>query len=160
MITEITAEQHAKVDEYIARGLKIGLCTDPADQPRAEAAITQLYLKSGKTPPIFVWCKSAYHLKNHVGPENFKKYFDYEFFGGSLETYWITFYKYIEEVLGIAPKAEDAELLNIWDEISKSCFWFWPLEKHCFVSDRPLEIHKDERGQLHNMNGPAIRFRC
>lgn len=35
----------------------------------------------------------------------------------------------------------------------------YPLEKFCLVSDRPLEIHVNAAGVLHNDGGPAIAYR-
>lgn len=41
-----------------AAWLRHALCTDPADRPAAEDAITQLYSRLNKPPPTFVWVGS------------------------------------------------------------------------------------------------------
>jgi hypothetical protein len=58
-IRQLTDAQRAQIAEYVDRWTKIGLCTDPADRPRAEAAIGDMYLQAGLVPPqTIVWCGS------------------------------------------------------------------------------------------------------
>lgn len=58
-IKSLTPEQKAHMAEYAARWTQIDLCTDPADQPRAEAAIREMYRQGGLAPPAkIVWCGS------------------------------------------------------------------------------------------------------
>jgi len=58
-IPSLTPEQMARRAEYVARWTEIDLCTDPADRPRAEAAIREMYRQCGLTPPAkIVWCGS------------------------------------------------------------------------------------------------------
>jgi hypothetical protein len=58
-IQQLTAEQKARLPEFVDRWTKIGLCTDPADRPRAEAAIRDMYRQVGLEPPrAIVWCGS------------------------------------------------------------------------------------------------------
>jgi hypothetical protein len=58
-IESLTPEQEARMAEYAARGTEVACCTDPADRPRAEAAIRDMYLQGGLKPPgKIVWCGS------------------------------------------------------------------------------------------------------
>jgi hypothetical protein len=58
-IERLTAEQIAQFPEFVERWTKIGLCTEPADRPRAEAAIREMYRQGGLEPPAaIVWCGS------------------------------------------------------------------------------------------------------
>jgi len=58
-IESLTPEQEARVAEYAVRWTEISLCTDPADRPRAEAAIREMYQQGGLEPPgKIVWCGS------------------------------------------------------------------------------------------------------
>jgi hypothetical protein len=58
-ITSLTDEQEARIGEFVERWTRIGLCTDPADRPRAEAAIRDMYRQGGLEPPTtIVWCGS------------------------------------------------------------------------------------------------------
>jgi hypothetical protein len=59
LIEKLTDEQIARIPEFVERWTKIGLCTDPADRPRAEAAIRDMYRQGGLEPPSrIVWCGS------------------------------------------------------------------------------------------------------
>ena len=58
-IERLTDAQKARAAEFRDRWMQIGLCTDPADRPRAEAAIRQIYRLGGLEPPArIVWCGS------------------------------------------------------------------------------------------------------
>jgi hypothetical protein len=50
---------------------------------------------------------------------------------------------------------EDTTKLGLWNELAKSCSWWWPYQNICIMSERPLEIHK--KGiQLHKDDGAAF----
>lgn len=51
----LTPDQWAEVRRMRADWLGDGMSTAPADRPRAEAAITEMYRLIGKPPPQFVW---------------------------------------------------------------------------------------------------------
>jgi len=57
-IKKLTAEQEQAVVAYHAECMAIGTSTEPADRPKAEAAISKMYQFIGKTQPAFVWCDS------------------------------------------------------------------------------------------------------
>lgn len=54
-IKSLTPEQEARMVEMREEYFKIGTCTDPADRPRAEAAITDLHELMGHPKPVFTW---------------------------------------------------------------------------------------------------------
>ena len=58
-IESLTDSQKARAAEFRDRWMEIGLCTDPADRPRAEVAIRETYRQGGLEPPArIVWCGS------------------------------------------------------------------------------------------------------
>jgi hypothetical protein len=62
-IAALTREQRARLGEFAERWTAIGLCTDAADRPRAEAAIREMYCQGGLEPPrTIVWCGSPLSL--------------------------------------------------------------------------------------------------
>jgi hypothetical protein len=62
-ITALTTEQKSRLDEFVDRWTHIALSTDPADRPRAEAAIRETYRQGGLEPPkAIVWCGSPLSL--------------------------------------------------------------------------------------------------
>jgi hypothetical protein len=58
-IESLTEAQIARFPEFVERWTQIGLCTDPAERPRAEAAIREMYRQGGlESPARIVWCGS------------------------------------------------------------------------------------------------------
>lgn len=58
MITKLTPAQEKLLEEYRVKWFDIGTSTEPADRPRAEAAITELFKLDGHEPPTFFWVDS------------------------------------------------------------------------------------------------------
>src|SRR3990167_6196996 len=54
-ITKLLPEQEARFGEFVEKWVRIGLCTDPADRPRAEAAIKGLYALARLREPRVIW---------------------------------------------------------------------------------------------------------
>jgi hypothetical protein len=65
-ITELLPEQRRYVDLYREEYIKVGRSTEPADRPRAEAAITQLYAAIGKASPTFEWGESPQWVVDRI----------------------------------------------------------------------------------------------
>ena len=58
-INSLTKEQEALFPKYVDKWLKIGLCTKPANRPKAEELINQCYEVVGlKKPKKIIWCGS------------------------------------------------------------------------------------------------------
>ena len=58
-INSLTTAQQVRFGEFVLRWTEIGLSTDPADRPRAERAIVEMYAAVGLLPPSkIVWCGS------------------------------------------------------------------------------------------------------
>ena len=58
-IQSLTKAQRDRFPEFVDKWTQIGLCTDPADRPRAEAGIRKAYEIAGMEPPKrIVWCGS------------------------------------------------------------------------------------------------------
>jgi hypothetical protein len=62
-IESLTARQEARFAEFVEAWTRVGLSTDPADRPRAQAAIAEMYRRAGVAPPQkIVWCGSPLSL--------------------------------------------------------------------------------------------------
>ena len=61
--------------------------------------------------------------------------------------------------LGTVLEPRIIERLEILEDISKSCMWWYPYSKVIVACERPVEIHMDDQNRLHNDNGPAIVMR-
>ena len=58
-IERLTPEQMSRFPEFVEKWTSIGLCTDPANRPNAEAAIREMYGCAGfPAPKKIVWCGS------------------------------------------------------------------------------------------------------
>lgn len=58
-LTKLTPEQEARFAEFRDKWRAIEFCTDPADRPRAEKAVIEVYKAAGLPPPRnIVWCGS------------------------------------------------------------------------------------------------------
>ncbi|PZH18358.1 hypothetical protein C1I97_03895 [Streptomyces sp. NTH33] len=42
--------------------------------------------------------------------------------------------------------------------VARAAGWWWPYEKTAVVSERPVELHRDEAGRLDRADGPALAF--
>ena len=71
-IESLTPEQIAKFPAYVEEWTRYGTCTEPADRPRAEAAIAAMYEVAGKEPPRVIWCDSP--LSMALAQEVVKKF--------------------------------------------------------------------------------------
>ena len=59
-IESLTAEQETRFPEFVGRWTQIGLSTEPADRPRSEAAVRDMYRQAGlAAAKKIVWCGSA-----------------------------------------------------------------------------------------------------
>jgi hypothetical protein len=88
------------------------------------------------------------------GNENFSTH-SYGY--GSNESYWIYYYNYMRDVLGVTydPAANDG--LNLFAGLAKNSGWHYLAEDAVVICDRPSEIHM-ENNQLHNEEGPSCLF--
>ena len=58
MSKPLTPALEERLERSCEEWLQVGTRTAPADRPRAEAAIAQLYEAIGEVPPRFLWCDS------------------------------------------------------------------------------------------------------
>jgi hypothetical protein len=72
------------------------------------------------------------------------------------ELAWLSFYEFFNELFGLNREAEAIEGLAA---AASGADWFLPHEHICWVSERPIAIHLNEKGQLHNETGPALQYR-
>lgn len=147
-IEKLTPEQEEELVKWRAKWLAVGTCTDPADRPRAEAAIKEMYTLIEEEPPEFRWIDGPAQMKPLSGS-----------FWGQHEAHWIAFYLFCADVLGVEYEPKRDKQLRLWAEVARSCGWWWPYRGSCVISERPEVQKLDERGLVHCSDGPAIRCR-
>lgn len=153
MIEKLTKEQEKELKVFQEECLQIAKCTDPCDRKTAEKYIGKFYERIDKKIPEFKWFDSPLQCNLFINKQYVSNYFI-----GQLEIYWIALYKFGEHI-GVKYSKEDSELLDIWYNIAKNCFWFYPYEEICVCSERPNIIEFNSLGRLHNTKGPAVQFR-
>jgi hypothetical protein len=63
------------------------------------------------------------------------------------------------EALGHLDSAEPpGAALSAMAEVAHHTSWWWPYERLVIVSERPVELHRDEAGRLHRGDGPALAY--
>ena len=76
---------------------------------------------------------------------------------GTQDLYWIAWGRFAQYI-GVDIEKETQEKLNIMENISTQCEWWWPYESICFVSEKPIEINWNEDRLLHAENKPAVLY--
>ena len=160
-ITKLTPEQEARFPEFVAKWTSIGLSTQPADRPRAEAALKGLYALAELREPRIIWlpCPLSAGLSSVVCAQivnssavgSAVRSAGVCFFGGSLWAGYAAWADYFNAVLGIAIDRSYLESIE-------SCGCYWLLNGICFASERPCRLNLDDRGRLHCGNGQSIGY--
>jgi hypothetical protein len=85
---------------------------------------------------------------------------------GQQDASWVAFYD-VARRLGLARfPADDAEQLDDWAALARSCGWWWPGEQVCVVVERPTVIDTEpipggryEQRRLHQDNASPVADR-
>ncbi|MFP3961169.1 hypothetical protein SMC26_02465 [Actinomadura fulvescens] len=67
---------------------------------------------------------------------------------GQHDAPWLALFDSLDRLDGLSGVAETA----------RSAGWWWPYERLAIVSERPVELHRDEPGRLHRGDGPALAY--
>jgi hypothetical protein len=183
MITELTKEQTDKLIDYGLKWTKIGLSTDPVNMVEAMEAIKAVYKDAGlaEPPKSFlgpfnnpVECAKAQVIFKRLPEDTDLSKLEYldipegaEFTAEELyraideqvygfhEASWLGYCAFLKDELGIPELASLDSLMHLAGVMG----WWAPYDKVAFVQHRPLEVHLNEKGELHNENGPAVKWR-
>ena len=171
---DLTPGEWEKLLAYREEWYAIGSATGPADRFLAQKHLTNMYAHLNKPEPQYLWVESpasACLFFLCVRNQDCSKWASLRAslraslgaslrasLGGSHESYWIAYFKFARDVLGVQYKQDDLSLLLHWEQISRSCGWLWPYDGLCVVSDRPIVQHVDEQRRLHCETGPAMAF--
>ena len=162
MITKLTPEQEALLEKEPEIWLAHAYSTEPCDRAKAEAAAAGLYTIAGYNPPEkFVWVDSPLAAETYLnerlnqpkGTHNDTSTW------GSQEAYWVGYYSFVRDKLGVEFDKKDSDDLDVWIEYVKQCFWTFNYDEECILSERPTALHVNEERKLHNPDGPAVAFK-
>lgn len=167
-IEKLTPEQEAMLPIIRDKFIKIGLCCDPANRPEAEDGVRMAY-EAAKLPPpkSFLWFRSplegATEVAKMVAKEDKdtkKKLSDrvkeqiQSAIWGQHDAGWLSFYNFFGEVVGL----ECVKRLDGLTKVAMNAGWWWAFDTVAVLTERPVELHRDEQNRLHNETGPAIAY--
>lgn len=72
-------------------------------------------------------------------------------FSGAISPGFASWADYLHEICGVSFNYSFLDL-------TKNCGQFWALDGACIISERPCELHRDNRGRLHDVHGMAISY--
>ena len=67
---------------------------------------------------------------------------------------WLSFFDYVDRVLDL----ECAQPMRGLIKVAQSAGWWWPFQGIAILTERPTELHRNTRLQLHNPTGPALLY--
>lgn len=76
---------------------------------------------------------------------------------GQHESYWIAFYLYCRDVLGVQYAPAHSRRLNMWRDLAESSCWWWCFDNYVIISERPT-VCTLENGRIHCATGPSVAF--
>ena len=159
MKDNLTKNEQHQLEEYRAYCLARGRATDELDKPKIEDAITLMYSKLGKPRPQFVYCDSIKQAQQTISQLTGDTSYHNTFFWGQQDYYWISYYRFAEKYLDVHYTPDQSVLLGAWEALAESAHWWWAYDSACIISLKPLTLHVDQRGRLHNASGPAVEYR-
>lgn len=150
-IDKLISEQEAQLAVYRDKWTAIGMSTDRVDPVRAAEAVKLLYKCGGLEPPAkILFANGPRHAKRLLSGRSVTESCVY----GNHEAAWLSFYDYMQNVLGID---FDGKLDGLW-ATAKECGWISCYDTLAVVQDRPLHIKMDEDNRLHCEDGAAILY--
>lgn len=159
MIESMTKEQEAQVEIYKDRFLKQGLNVERLDVEKAKEAILKLYKLAD------LELAKDYEVKVFESPEAMCKFaaentglpavsFISKICLGNVANYWVSFYSFINNVLGVT---KEEEKVRVAEEVAKHCGPFLMFDNAILMSQRPTKIVLlEDNVTLHCDSGPAI----
>lgn len=163
-INTMTPEQEAYLPQFRWEQFEVGICTEPADKPRAEAAFAECYKLCNFQPVPVIWVQSpraACYLIDALlaggkREARFKALLSdqaaldaallalrgtpvevaYTNWWGQMDVYWLAFYNF-GAYLGVEYEPEAAAKLAALTAIAESCCWWYPYDTCIIACDRP-----------------------
>ena len=176
MIENLTPQQEEQIPIYRNKYIDIGLDTTPINFNAVKEQLHKIYsILKLPQPPVFgpfaspveanraiAYARTDPNLTNDdlvsFAHDTTKK-IDIEnnqFFTGQHEAFWVSFYAFFQEVVGISYEDKEA-LFNEVKKLVSMSGWMCLFEFAAFVVERPSVV-KVLNGQRHCVDGPAIAF--
>jgi hypothetical protein len=157
-ITELTDEQKVALVAHRKRYFDLATTTEPADRPKAEAAVRALAELAGVKVNRVVWVSNP-----HDGKRTYDKEWDslgaslgdslwaslraslgaslWDSLGASLgDTGWMAFYAAPRDLLGVVYAQDASHKLDLWIATLESCFALWLVPGVAILCERPATV--------------------
>ncbi len=184
-IKNLTEDQIATFPTYVREWTRIGLCTDPADRPRAEAAIAKMYAGAGFDRPLMVWVDSPIAAAMAGAMMKEKDQVSDQVWDQVRDQVWAQVRAQVRDQVSDQVRAQvwamifgqhDASWLSFYKffadnglskeasalegllELCQSSGWCLPYKGVCILSERHSVCALDDQGRLHAEHGPAILY--
>ncbi len=153
-IEKLTKKQVAKIPEYVEHYTNVGLSLhdDTLATEEVERIIREVY-RYGKIdqPKRIIRTESplgAIVEAQKLGATEFLFAF------GAADADDSAYFAYMREILGLVEQTE------VWEgyKQTQALGWFLPYRDVCVVANKPIAIHTDDSGLLHNAEGLAIEY--
>ena len=186
MIESLTQEQIDKFPVYVDKWVTRGLNTDPCKFDKCKPVLKKVYTVAGIDVPKFVIGPINSQYEGGIVEKILKRYVDEKIDFKSAkdlnkkvmselsqildsgerqpvsifnqiygcQEYWLSYYDYFQIECNLDLKEIDPLVA-----LTKLVGWWTPLKNVSILQHRPLEIHRDEQHELHNLNGPAVKYR-
>jgi len=184
MIDQLTKEQESRMPQYAEKWIQTGTNTDRLDPVRTKEIINAYQreiLQTKETEvvitqnPLEGWVATV--LLNEGTPQieftqTLEQVFSdpvrlrsllkenppvYPYQDGSFHTSIISFYDFMIKEVGVKIEEELAVKYKAWLDTTEVGLIF-PLHDVAVVTEKPIEIHFNEEGQLHADRKPAIKY--
>ena len=160
---ELTEEDLELVDKFKEKWESIAFSTDSIDKEKATSAVKELYKFLGLEEPKIIFVPSPEEMfkqvdkllkENGITDKTGRDYAE-QIIYGCYEVGWISFYDYAVNGLNIE-KLEKINYLIALIETTGLGLYF---EQACVISDKPCVLQLDGENRLHDIEGPAIKYR-
>lgn len=165
----MTAEQEAKIPEYVDRWMKVATATGEVEQD--DDLVLEFCNKVLERPdiktviwasgPYDAWQKTVRAAAAEIGETDEKtieeafRHFTWPSFQGQFEAAWLAYYQFRHEVLN--DMDFDSDTFDIVCKMSQHGA-VYPLSQHVIVTCRPTRLEVPDGINLHCDGGPAIEY--
>jgi len=176
---KLSAEQLARMPEWVEKWVAVGLSTDPADFVAAEAGVRGCYRAAGLREPAIVfhvgsplssvlagchavallrsqvWSQVESQVESQVASQFWSQVASHR--GGNVWAAWYAYISFIRDVFGW--KDPTLKGFGYDEQHALNASWCWYHDDVASISDRPERLRRNELGSLHCDTGPALAYR-
>lgn len=176
MIKQLTKEQEEYLPVFRQKYLDIASNGKRIKRDKLESAIKNIYAYIGEDKPLVIILQSpqqammaitfmknfnSYDFSSQLSGQLFgqlrsQRIYNNNYLCGTHDLYWVAWARFAAHI-GVKLKEDTQGRLNLMEDISSQCEWWFPYKGVCFVSEKPIEVNW-EGDVLHGENKPAVLY--